>query len=117
MATKKKASKVTNLSVVKDKKDKSKASKPPLHPSDAIPPSFPEDGELPGMETPRNAKLEQKGREIAHLRSRIKRLQEEEKGKTAEALVIMHEHEIKKYSRDGVVLIINEKESLAVEVS
>lgn len=95
---------------------KPKADKHVSDARDAKPESFPEDGDLPGMETPAIPSLERKGREIANRRDRIKRLQEEEKGLVAEALVIMHDHEIKVYSKHDVVLRIDEKELLKVEV-
>lgn len=66
---------------------------------------------------PKIPKLEAKARKIGALRDEIKDLQAKEKGLSAEAIIIMHEHEIKVYdSRDGVHLRINESETLKVEL-
>jgi hypothetical protein len=114
-----KASKTPKLGVVPIRKGKSakpKKSSIPTDSRDIKPESFPEQAELPEMETIANPKLEQKGKEIANRRDRIKKLKAEESGLTAEALTIMHQHEIRFYNKHGVVLRIVDSEKLEVEV-
>lgn len=98
------------------KKGKSKTANSSSDSIDNLPEKFPEQAELPEMETVANPKLEEKGRQIANRRDRIKKLQEEEKGLVADALVIMHDHEIKIYNKHGVILRIKESEKLDVEI-
>lgn len=99
------------------KKKPAKKTKP-VDDIDAKPASFPDQLEIendPNL-VRKIPKLEVKAKEIANRRDRIKRLKEEEEGLTAEAIIIMHDHEIKAYDRDDVHLRIDEKETLKVSV-
>jgi hypothetical protein len=96
----------------KDKKSRSVA----VDERDKTPEKFEEDGELFETQVNTLPSLERKGREIADRRTRIAKLREQEKGLVAEALILMHQHEIKRYNKHGVELFIDETESLKVTV-
>jgi len=102
------------MSTKKASKSRAKARKV-ADPADAAPEKFPEQTEI-FEQSPRNARLENKAKLIANRRDRIKTLKDEEKGYVAEALIIMHDHEITNYSRHGVVLRIKTDEKLDVAV-
>ena len=76
----------------------------------------PEQQELEGMETPRNPKLELKAKEIAARETKVKKFNAEIKELRDEALLIMHDFEIKHYHKYGVHLDIKSEEKLEVKV-
>lgn len=76
----------------------------------------PEQTELPGMEVPRNPKLEDKAKEIATRETKVKKFQAEIKDLRDEALLIMHDFEIRHYHKYGVHLDIKSEKKLEVKV-
>lgn len=85
------------------RKPKSKAEEPEI---------FPEQGEFEGMETPKIAALDKKGRIYLEFKDKAKQFSDKKKESEGECITIMRQHEITHYDRGGLHLRIKESESL-----